>query len=287
LHRRESLTLAVPAARTPNAMLKLLKPLARKLHLYDVLRRSPVYALYMRLFYPELASRPRRELRFYRQALAELSPGDLIFDVGANDGFKTAIFLKLGARVVCVEPDRASVSLLRQRFLKAPVTIVAKAASDTARTVPFHVTSPGSALNTLSDKWIRALEEGDTSRFGPDIRFEQGYDVQTVTLEQLIAEHGLPCYVKIDVEGHELEVLRGLRHAVPLISFELNLPEFRSEGFECVDLLEQIEPGIEFNYVIDDRFVSSIWLSPSEFTKWLRKTELRYLEVYCRTDQLK
>jgi FkbM family methyltransferase len=172
--------------------------------------------------------------------------------------------------------------LLRRRFSKKPVTIVPKAASDVTRTMQLHVASPGSALNTLSDKWVRALEDSHTARFGPDIRFEQSYDVQTVTLEQLIAEHGRPSFLKIDVEGHELEVLRGLRQAIPLISFELNLPEFRAEGLECVDLLEQVNPGTEFNHVIDDRFESPFWLSPSHFKTWLKETDLCYLEVYAR-----
>ena len=263
-------------------MLNMLKAVLRRLGLYDALRRSPAYGLYMRIFHPKLASQPRRELRFYRQALSTLRPGDLIFDVGANDGFKAAIFLQLGARVVCVEPDRASVSLLRRRFSNKPVTIVPKAASDVARTVQFYVASPGSALNTLSDKWIQALEDSPTSRFGPDIRFEQSYDVQTVTLEQLIADHGRPSFLKIDVEGHELEVLRGLRQAIPLISFELNLPEFRAEGLECVDILEHISPGAEFNHVIEDRFESPFWRSASEFRRWLKETDIRYLEVYAR-----
>jgi FkbM family methyltransferase len=266
-----------------NSRLKMLKTVLRRLGLYDALRRSPAHGFYMRLFYPDLASKPRRELRFYRQALSTLRPGDLIFDVGANEGFKTAIFVKLGARVVCVEPDRASVALLRRRFSKKPVTVVPKAASDVARTMQFHVASPGSALNTLSDKWVEALEDSHTSRFGPDVRFEQSYDVQTVTLEQLIAEHGRPSFLKIDVEGHELEVLRGLRQAIPLISFEVNLPEFRAEGLECIDLLEQINPGIEFNHVIEDRFESSFWLSASHFKRWLNETDLSYLEVYARS----
>ncbi|MEE6169124.1 MULTISPECIES: FkbM family methyltransferase [unclassified Mycolicibacterium] len=264
-------------------MLEMLKRALRRIGLYDTLRRSPLYGLYLRLFYPKLASQPRRELRFYRQALPALKPGDLIFDVGANDGFKTAIFLKLGARVVCVEPDRASVSVLRRRFSNKPVTIVPKAASDDVRTVQFHVAQPGSALNTLSDKWVEALQDSSTSRFGPDVRFEQSYDVQTVTVEQLMADYGRPSFLKIDVEGHELAVLRGLRQAVPLVSFELNLPEFRAEGLECVDILEHISSRTEFNHVIEDSFESRCWLSASEFRRWLEETDLRYLEVYART----
>ena len=45
--------------------------------------------------------------RFYRKLLAGLQRDGLIFDIGANMGAKTDIFLRLGARVVSVEPDDA------------------------------------------------------------------------------------------------------------------------------------------------------------------------------------
>ena len=44
--------------------------------------------------------------------------------------------------------------------------------------------------------------------------------VQITTLDALIARHGAPDFLKIDVEGAELEVLSGLTHAIPTISFE-------------------------------------------------------------------
>jgi FkbM family methyltransferase len=267
-----------------NPMLGILKALLRRLGLYEVLRGSPAHGVYLRLFRPELNAQFRRELSFYRQALSTLSPGALIFDVGANEGFKTAVFLQLGARVVCVEPDRVNAERLRRRFSGKPVTVVAKAASDVAGTMRFHVVCPGSALNTLSDKWVGAVQGSHASRLGPDVRFQQSYDVETVTLEQLIAEYGRPYFLKIDVEGHELQVLRGLRQTIPLISFEVNLPEFRAEGLQCVDLLEQVRQGTTFNHVAEDRFESSSWLSAARFRSWLENTDLSYLEVYARSD---
>lgn len=58
-------------------------------------------------------------------------------------------------------------------------------------------------------------------------------------------------FVKIDVEGYEPHVLRGLRRLVPYLSFEVNLPEFKQEGLECVEQLANIAAAGRFNYAID------------------------------------
>jgi hypothetical protein len=46
--------------------------------------------------------------------------------------------------------------------------------------------------------------------------------VNVATLDSLIDEFGVPDYAKIDVEGFDLEVLRGLSRPIPLLSFEYN-----------------------------------------------------------------
>ena len=59
------------------------------------------------------------------------------------------------------------------------------------------------------------------------------------TLDALIAEHGLPDFIKIDTEGHEAAVLQGLSAPVPALSFEITTIA-RQAGFaalaECVRL---------------------------------------------------
>src|SRR4029453_18235955 len=98
------------------------------------------------------------------------------------------------------------------------------------------IDEPGSAKNSLSRKWVETLK-GDEARFGHRLEFARQKKVQTTTLDELTISYGLPFFVKIDVEGYEPSVLRGMKRPVPFLSFEVNFPEFRAEGFECVELL--------------------------------------------------
>lgn len=83
--------------------------------------------------------------------------------------------------------------------------------------------------------------------------FAQTRKVETTTLEELITTYGELFFVKIDVEGYEPQVLRGLKRPVKYMSFEVNLPEFRAEGLECLELLEKISEHGRFNYALDCR----------------------------------
>jgi hypothetical protein len=60
-------------------------------------------------------------------------------------------------------------------------------------------------------------------------------DVNVVTLDSLIKEYGTPDYIKVDVEGFDLEVLTGLSSQISLISFEFNTQEGLIEiSAECI-----------------------------------------------------
>jgi 16S rRNA A1518/A1519 N6-dimethyltransferase RsmA/KsgA/DIM1 with predicted DNA glycosylase/AP lyase activity len=59
----------------------------------------------------------RKMCTFYRQFI---KPNDLVFDVGANIGNYTAIFLALGARVLAIEPQAECMAQLRARFGRHP-----------------------------------------------------------------------------------------------------------------------------------------------------------------------
>jgi FkbM family methyltransferase len=249
------------------------------------LRASRLYDLYWN-GRRNVANRTR-ELAFYRNLLQGLRPGDLIFDVGANTGWKSDIFLRLGARIIAVEPDRTNQATLRETFLRLrlrpkPMTIIGKAVSDANGKKTFLMDGNGSALNTLSEKWARVLKS-DKERFArlnSKLDFARQETVETVTLESLIAEYGKPFFVKIDVEGHELSVLRGLQTAVRYLSFEVNLLDFREEGLECVKLLNALGSG-EFN-MSDGSVTMGEWVNAEGIDRALRECQGNATEIFWR-----
>ena len=257
--------------------------------LYYRLRESSIHDLYRRVADKDWILARDRQMDFYRRLLPELRHGDLIFDVGANEGLKTDLFLRMGARVVAIEPDETNQLILKERFVKfrlarRPVVIVGKAVSDRNMIESMWIDGPGSAVNTLSQKWATTLS-GNKARhaynhFGLD--FVQHRTVETTTLEELIAVHGRPLFIKIDVEGYELNVIRGLRHPVPYLSFEVNLPEFRPEGLQCVALLGGLAVNSKFNYAVDCERGLALerWLPLNEFLQVLEQCAENTIEVF-------
>jgi len=258
---------------------------------YYRVKNSYAYDLYWRFADRRLIDARDREFAFYRSLLTGFRAGDLIFDIGANVGDKTGVFLGLGARVVSVEPDEANQEILRAKFLKyrmapKPVVIVGKAVSDQSAVETMWIDGPGSAVNTLSQKWADTLKtKRDTfahAHFG--LEFSQCKTVETTTLEDLILAHGSPFFVKIDVEGYEVKVIRGLKRPVPFLSFEINLPAFRQEGLECVRQLEGLAPDGEFSYAHDLQGGGmGEWLGSQEFSKVVEQCPDGAIEVFWRT----
>jgi FkbM family methyltransferase len=256
---------------------------------YERAKASWIYDFYWTVADKRIIDDRRREVDFYRNLLEGFREGDLIYDIGANQGYKTDIFLRFGASVVAVEPDETSQEILKQKFLKyrlkmKRVVIIPKAISDRSSTERMWIDTPGGAKNTLSQKWVDSLREDDR-RFGHRLTFGQWKEVETISIEQLIAAHGLPFFVKIDVEGHELRILRGMRRPVPYLSFEVNLPEFRQEGLECVQVLANLAPDGRFNYATDCRrgLVLQRWISRAEFAVVLDSCTDESIEVFWKT----
>jgi FkbM family methyltransferase len=260
--------------------------LLKRLHIYERLKASHLYDLYWKIADPSVVDARNREIAFYRNTLAGFRKGLVIFDIGANDGYKTMIFLRLGAKVVAVDPDEANVRILSEKFcrcrlFKTPVSIVGKAVSDHQGTAVFWIDRPGRTQNTLSQKWVEVLRD-DQSRFKFHHTFGGKTEVATVTLQELISAYGVPFFVKIDIEGYELNALKGLQTPVPYLSFELNLPEFSLEGLECISVLEQLAPRGSFNYVIGGRTELAMeqWVRADEFRDILRNCTHRAIEVF-------
>ena len=257
----------------------------RRVGLYQRIKSSWVYDLYWSIADKRLIDDRGTEIEFYKGTLEGFRKGDVIFDVGANQGQKTDVFLRLGAKVVAVEPDEYNQDMLKQNFLtyrlaKRPVTILGKAVSDRSGVETMWVDEPGSAKNTLNPKWVETLRT-DSSRFGESLKFGERREVQTIMLEDMMRDHGRPFYIKIDVEGYEATVLRGLRSPVPYISFEVNLPEFKPEALECMELLENMVEG-DLNYTPDCQrgLAFECWLPKKEFVEVLNNCQEPCIEVF-------
>ena len=263
----------------------LLQRCLKSVGLYDRVKQSPLYDAYWHVVDQGVLRQRDAEVRFYRSVLDGLQPGSLIFDVGANQGTKTAVFLRLGAKVVAIEPDEANQETLRGRFLryrlrKCPVTVVPLAVSEKEGVDTFWIDAPGSAKNTLSEKWVNTLRN-DALRFGERLTFGSQRSVATTTLDGLITRHGVPFFIKVDVEGAEVEVLRGLSKPLRYLSFEVNLPEFRDEGLECVHRLRHIGPSSRFNYTLDVSRGLALreWLPATRFLGVLKSCQAAGVEV--------
>jgi FkbM family methyltransferase len=263
-----------------------MQTILRRVGLYHRLKASPLYDLYWSVVDKSLVDDGRREVEFYRNLLKGFQQGGLIFDVGANHGSKTVTFLKLGARVVAIEPDESNQEILKEKFLKyrlirKPLVVVGKAVSDSSAVETMWIDKPGSAKNTFSQKWAEMLRH-DEKRFGHSLEFALQRDVQTTTLEQLVTTYGVPFFIKIDVEGYELKVLRGMQRPVPYVSFEVNLPEFKPEGQQCVELLQRLASDGKFNYAVDCRegLVLKEWIDSLGFSQVLNKCTYKSIEVF-------
>src|SRR5690606_11094188 len=107
-----------------------------------------------------LTGKTARNIDFYRVLVPDQSwQQKLVFDVGANKGSNTRAFLYLGARVLCVEPEKKALETLAYRFGSHPlVKIAPHGVSDSVGEMRLFVKDYRSGYNTLSDKWQKEGE---------------------------------------------------------------------------------------------------------------------------------
>jgi FkbM family methyltransferase len=163
-----------------------------------------------------------------------LKPGDLAFDIGAHVGDRTACFRRLGARVVAVEPQPRLARALRLIFRGDPgVTLVAALIGAAPGEAVLRLNTANPTVATASTDFIAAAD-GAAGWEGQ--RWDAEILCPVTTLDALAQRHGLPAFVKIDVEGFEAAVLRGLTRPPRALSFEFTTIQ-RGVAAECLALL--------------------------------------------------
>ncbi len=223
--------------------------------------------------------RSRAHLAFYRQFIR---PGDLCFDVGAHVGNHVRTMLKLGARVVAVEPQPNFQGMLRRLYGGNPkFTLIDQALADAPGEAELFVSSRTPTVTTLSRDWMKAVKRADSFDI---VSWDQTITVPVTTLDALIMRHGLPAYCKIDVEGFEHTVLSGLSAAIPSLSFEY-IPAAVQVAHDCLDRLVSLG-DYSFNVSIGEqmRFELPAWSDASVLHAWLDRLDVNENsgDVYCR-----
>jgi FkbM family methyltransferase len=159
----------------------------------------------------------------------ELFDGGAIIDAGANIGYTSLLFARRG-RVHAFEPEPANVRLLRRNVAR----------SRHSDRIVVHAAALG-ATSGKATLWQNRRHRGDhrmtTAAFAPA---SDTIEVDVVALDDVIDEP--VSFVKLDVQGYELEVSRGMEKLMAAnprirVAFELAPQSLRELGYEASDLV--------------------------------------------------
>ncbi len=156
---------------------------------------------------------------------------DLIYDVGMNEGQNTEIYLDEGFRVLAIEadPELAKKASLRfeREIRSGHLTILNVGISDRDSVEKFWICEDNS-------EWS-SFDRASAARNGCA---HHSIDVQTRRFDSILKEFGIPIYLKIDIEGKDLDCLEAMRG--------MPLPKFISVEDQGFDLKEhRVPPSLE------------------------------------------
>lgn len=192
--------------------------------------------------------------------------GDLAFDVGAHVGDRVASFRRLGARVVAVEPQPALARLLILMYGWRGVAVERVAVGRNAGTETMLINAANPTVSTASRDFVQAARDAEGWK---EQSWSGTLDVPMTTLDALIAKHGMPSFIKIDVEGFEAEALHGLTRPVKALSFEFTTIQ-RSVAFACIERCKALG-FTRFNAALGESqdFVHAKWVDTATIAAWL------------------
>lgn len=149
--------------------------------------------------------------------LSFLTNDAVVYDVGANIGYHTTAFATQAKRVYAFEPHPGNYALLEKNTEEFDNVFLGQYAVSDRRTTCY-----------ISD-----YDPAQISNFGAVSVVDHTTGIPVTAIDLDTAGLDLPDFIKIDAEGHELQVLRGCKHII-----QQHCPVIYYEAHESHDLKE-------------------------------------------------
>jgi FkbM family methyltransferase len=191
--------------------------------------------------------------KFYSQLIKK---NDLCFDIGANIGSKSKLFLSLKAKVIAFEPQSSCISSLSKiKQSNSNFDFHSIAVGDKNESKALHLANH-SELATLSNEFIAFYSN-------KEIYWNKNETVKAMTLNSIVEMYGTPNFCKIDTEGYEFNILSSLSYKIPIIEFEFT-EGFFENTLKILDLIDS--ENTTFNYILNEnlQFKLKKWVSSEE-----------------------
>ena len=140
----------------------------------------------------------------------------LLFDVGANRGDATVAGLALGYDVIALEPASIYGELVKNFIYDPRVTPLKLAVSDSDYQQITFYEAEEDGLSTMNKDWLTNPSMPYNGKPYKEVT------ATTITIDTLVLKYGEPDLIKIDVEGAEWSVFRGMSKPYPM-TFEWSL----------------------------------------------------------------
>ncbi|WP_162892474.1 FkbM family methyltransferase [Blastomonas fulva] len=181
-----------------------------------------------------------------------ISPGQTVLEVGGHIGYISLYFAKLvgpQGQVHVFEPGRTNLTYIKGNIAQSStIRLHELAVSDTEGEVKFFTENLSGQNNSLISDFAGLEANAKVAGIKPSVNVET---VQAVTLDGFVSRNNLsPDFIKIDVEGAEELVVRGMQKVLaehsPIIMIETNQTHdavfalFHANGYVVLD--EELKP---------------------------------------------